>query len=418
MLAATVRRFASSCSSFPRAGSRHLGPEWMRKNVNAGRARADTLAFLFFSLLFLFLCSVTHVCVATDPFPLSPRHSCTTSSSLLHRITPPLPAEALSVPKRAHPRPCFLLPRSSSYLSQSPPLRPHTRQHNPPSAIHSRDHMTTSNRVLHGKADSGEAFPSVWEVDIDYSCWELSQWQALLPTTDNTDAVGFDLQAAERKATVFSRAFQVPDILQMILAHFRTTGSICSVLRQFLRAGVRPRFHFHCAILTPISVVGRKSVHRARELLRHVQNLRMWDNDLHRRYQCEPHSHQVPALWRPSVRFSAAHSGEQFDRRWERDAYKLFYDICISSGSTLPLIDLSFGVLSSFAIHNTRLVFPEIAQRITAIRVLSESYQLADVDGDFRKIPCLYDRSARRWPHLLRLSRRSARSKMRASSPP
>ncbi|KAE8264236.1 hypothetical protein A4X09_0g7021 [Tilletia walkeri] len=208
------------------------------------------------------------------------------------------------------------------------------------------------------------------------------------------DVVVLSAAAAMTEKAV-SRVFNIPELLQATLVHATRDKvdlfSASTVSKRF-RAVAVPLLWRELDV--PLSKIGKLNqtllplnhavVANPRDVhlfpLAHTRYLRIWDDEARRRFRYEPHSkpNYVHTPWRAKEGSFNDHANPQWnDRRWESDVSNLFSALT-TTGKT-PLIELSFGVISSSSVNRVLQDFPQMAERVAAIRVLSDAIE--DVDG-------------------------------------
>ncbi|KAE8255155.1 hypothetical protein A4X13_0g3146 [Tilletia indica] len=192
-----------------------------------------------------------------------------------------------------------------------------------------------------------------------------------------------------------SRVLDVPALLRLILAH-TTRDKIdllsASCVSKHFRSVAMPLLW--CQVDVPLSKIGNLiavlspqvdnflASRRDRFLrpIHYIQVMRIYDDEGYRRFRYEPHSKPVhfPTTWCAKERALSRPPGpEVYDPRWEFEVSKLF-DI-LETMRKIPLVELSFGVLSSFAVDRVLSTHSRIADRVASVRVLSDALQ--EVDG-------------------------------------
>ncbi|KAE8240240.1 hypothetical protein A4X13_0g7888 [Tilletia indica] len=199
------------------------------------------------------------------------------------------------------------------------------------------------------------------------------------------------------RETAVARTFRVSEVVCMILAHI-TRDKVdllsASLVCKQIRAVAVPLLWRELDV--PLSKIGRlnemllpfkdKIAANPRVLhlfpLSHTRYLRIWDDEAHRRFRHEPHSKPTyfPEPWRAHDPPFTDHANPQWnDRRWELDVSNL--SAALKTAGKSPLIELSFGVISSSSVNHVLQVFPQMAERVAAIRVLSDAIEHADGAG-------------------------------------
>ncbi|KAE8223359.1 hypothetical protein CF326_g8205 [Tilletia indica] len=219
------------------------------------------------------------------------------------------------------------------------------------------------------------------------------------------------------RETAVARTFRVSEVVHMILAHI-TRDKVdllsASLVCKQIRAVAVPLLWRELDV--PLSKIGRlneillpfkdKIAANPRVLhlfpLSHTRYLRIWDDEAHRRFRHEPHSKPTyfPKPWRAHDPPFTDYANPQWnDRRWESDVVDLF--AVLKTAGKSPLIELSFGVISSSSVNRVLQDFPQMAERVAAIRVLSDAIEDEDAEDGIPSqdifFVCINDDEAGKW---------------------
>ncbi|KAE8218635.1 hypothetical protein CF319_g7528 [Tilletia indica] len=187
-----------------------------------------------------------------------------------------------------------------------------------------------------------------------------------------------------------TRVCRTAEVLALILANLkrdRVDLIEASLVSKHFRAVAAPLlFHEMSIALSKVPQVVEVFRHRrSRGLLQHVKFLRIWDDYAHTHFRFEEHSNPILSdteSWRFGYPLDYRPERDKFDPRWSRQVCEFFDIFTISRTQPLPLLDLSLGALSSLALHSVFNEVPEFAERVTALRVLSDGFDRAvDYDG-------------------------------------
>ncbi|KAE8228732.1 hypothetical protein CF326_g6327 [Tilletia indica] len=205
-----------------------------------------------------------------------------------------------------------------------------------------------------------------------------------------------NIDPPEQPALEKKHPFNLPELLALILQNLRQNkGDLvnASLVSQQFRAVAQPILFREMSL--PLSIVPRMIQafrhRRSRARLQHIKALKLWDDEAYRTFRFEAHSQPKTGAMQPwrvrrKIRVQDQPDKEQFDPRWTQEVYEFLDLLTWSRRQPPPFIDLSFGVVSSLALHRLFLEFPECAQRVTAIRVVSDFPFAADGD-----IPAVWD---------------------------
>ncbi|CAD6965012.1 unnamed protein product [Tilletia laevis] len=193
------------------------------------------------------------------------------------------------------------------------------------------------------------------------------------------------LDLPERPVLDRKHALQVPEILTLILENLKRDKVdliIASRVSRHFRAVAQPILFREMSV--PLSRVPEMvpifKPRRSRALLQHVKALRLWDDEAHNIFKFEEHSQSVLGSrqfrrrkYKKRMMDQRDQSDkEECDPRWTQEVYEFLDLLTWSRTHPLPFLDLSFGVVSSLALHRLISEIPEFAERVTALRVLSD----------------------------------------------
>ncbi|KAE8226009.1 hypothetical protein CF326_g7774 [Tilletia indica] len=191
-----------------------------------------------------------------------------------------------------------------------------------------------------------------------------------------------------------ARVCRTAEVLALIFANLkrdRVDLIEASLVSKHFRAVAAPLLLREMSIaLSRVSQVVEVFRHRrSRGLLQHVKFLRIWDDYAHTHFRHEEHSppSRLPTeSWRTRYDRKRGYRPERdkFDPRWSRQVFDFFDILTMSRTQPLPLLDLSLGALGSLALRFVFHEIPDFAERVAALRVLSDRLDDASDQEDSR----------------------------------
>ncbi|KAK0537624.1 hypothetical protein OC835_001689 [Tilletia horrida] len=196
-----------------------------------------------------------------------------------------------------------------------------------------------------------------------------------------------DAAPAEPVASAMTRVLGMPELLGQILSYLkrdrRDLLATSCVSRRFRAASVPHLLRDMDIALHNIGRVTASFKHRnSRRLLEHVKHLRIWDDEVHHRFRFEEHgspSYLLRTTWRCAAKVDlSSDADETADPRWSKDIMDFLDFLTLVRRQSMPLIDLSLGLISTAALNQALTLIPEAAERIAALRIITDCFDKCD----------------------------------------